>query len=135
MKVIDAGHEYQLTHVGEQIDWVKSHETITFIKRSGKLNTHDVEYNGTNVQECLRVLIDRTLYLDEQLTCEESKDALYYLRQTLFIFEARAYRRKLQKQNRQDGLHDKPAERYKDIPFSEYEIENLPVGSDGHILL
>ena len=129
MEVIDEGHKYQLSHV-ESDDY----ETVTFIKRSGKQIKHDNEYSGTNSQECIRMLIDRTKYLNDQLYCEESEDIIYYLRQALFIYEARAYRRKMQKQNRRDNEHDKTAERYKDVPFTEWEIELLPTGKDGHII-
>ena len=128
MKIVDEGHTYQLAHVDSD-----GHETVTFIKRSGKKIKHDEEHEGTNSQECLRMLIDRTKYLNEQLPCEESGDIIYYLRQALFIYEARAYRRKMQGENRQDSEHDKDGERYKDIPFTEWEIETLPTGSDGHV--
>ena len=129
MKILDDGHKYQLDHVDED-----QHETLTFIKRSGKKIKHDNEYSGTNSQEVIRALIDRTKYLNDQLSCDESGDIIYYLRQALFIYEARAYRRKMQKQNKQDTEHDKTGERYKDIPFVEWEIELLPVGDDGHIV-
>ena len=129
MKVIDEGHKYELDHVV-----TNGHEKITFIKRSGKQVQHDEQYPGTNSQELLRVLIDRTKYLNDQLTCDESGDILYYLRQALFIYEARAYRRKEQGHNRKDANHIANGERYKDIPFTEMLIEMLPTGVDGHIL-
>ena len=128
MNVVEDGHIYELDHVDND-----GHETISFIKRSGRKLKHKNEHPGTNSQECIRVLIDRTKYLNDQLSCEESGDILYYLRQALFIYEARAFRRKQQKQNRQDGGHDKTGERYKDIPFTEWEIELLITGLDGHI--
>ena len=128
MRVIDPGHRYTLNHIDGN-----GKEYLTFIKRSGKYIKHSNEYPGTNVQEVLRVLIDRTKYLDDQLECEESKDILYYLRQSLFIYEARAYRRKMQKRNRQDVIHDVYDERYDDIPFTEWQIEHLETGKDGHI--
>jgi hypothetical protein len=128
MKILDEGHKYELDHVDSD-----GHETVTFIKRSGEHIKHDDEYPGTNSQELLRVLIDRTKYLNDQLTCDESGDIIYYLRQALFIYEARAYRRKQQGHNRKDINHEANGERYKDIPFVEWNIELLPTEKDGHI--
>lgn len=131
MEVLDAGHTYKLRHVeGEYF------ETLTFIKRNSGDMRHAIQYAGTNTQEVLRALIDRTKYLAEQVDCNETRDALHYLRMTLFVYEARALRRKLGKVNRVGGEHvtltkghgDEP-----DIPFTYHHIEYRGVGVDGHI--
>lgn len=93
MQIVEPGHIYRLQNVG----MYKHKNVVTFIKRSGELIEHLNEHSGTNVQECLRMLIDRTIYLDALLTCDESNDAVYYLRMALFTHEARAWRRKMQK--------------------------------------
>lgn len=128
--IVEPGHIYELGHIEGE-----GHETVTFIKRSGESIVHENEHAGTNVQSCLRMLIDRTIYLDDLLTCDESRDAVFYLRMALFVYEARAFRRKAQKKNRKDTTHIKLGERYGDIPFTEYEIENISVGLDGHIVV
>lgn len=137
MIIIEPGHKYYLSHLESE-----GFETLTFIKRSSKaIDYGDQEHEGTNSQEVIRALIDRTQYLDEVLQCDESKDAIYYLRMALFMYEVRAYRRKKEKLNKESGLHESNIEPnshrdgYDDIPFTEYEIENLPVGNDGHILI
>lgn len=131
MKIIEPGHVYELAnleHPGSQL--------LTFIKRSsGAVDYGDAEHPGTNTQEVLRALIDRTQFLDGVLTAEETQDAVFYLRQALFLYEARAYRRKQQKLNKKAGMSEAPTEQYEDLPFTEYEIEDREVGADGHILL
>lgn len=130
MKVIEPGHIYELPnleHSGTQ--------QLTFIKRSsGAVDYGDQEHPGTNTQSVLRALIDRTLFLDDVLTAVETQDAAYYLRMALYTYEARAWRRKQQKLNREAGVNDPGEERYTDVPFSEQDIEQRPVGHDGHII-
>jgi hypothetical protein len=134
MKVLELGHIYQLAHLDSD-----GHESLTFIRRNSKAITHASEHAGTNSQEVLRALIDRTKFLNDIIPCEETQDALWHLRMALFCYEARAWRRKQQKLNREAGQHDASAARYKDVPFSEYSIEDLegledrPTGSDGHL--
>jgi hypothetical protein len=62
MKILDAGHRYQLDHLdGDNVT------ELTFVKRSGAMYPFNIgEYEGTNVQEVLRALIDRTEYLNRQ---------------------------------------------------------------------
>ena len=130
MKVLEPGHIYQLQHLESP-----GHETLTFIRRNSAAITHQSEHPGTNTQEVLRALIDRTLFLDDVLSAEETEDAVYYLRMALFTYEARAWRRKQQKLNKTEHINDTGAERYEGVPFTEFEIETRPTGPDGHILL
>ena len=136
MKVIDPGHSYELSQLGTD-------ETIIldFIKRSGGSITYEDEHPGLQTQEVFRVLIDRTIYLNKIIPCAESEDAIYYARMALFMYEARAYRRKQEKLNRKKPNHDDSAhprfsrsKPFDDVPFSEHEIEKWPIGEDGHII-
>lgn len=131
MNVIEPGHVYELPNLCDP-----GHQTLTFIKRSsGAIDYKDAEHPGTNTQSVLRALIDRTKYLDDVLEAEETQDAVYHLRMALFVYEARAWRRKQQKLNGEAGVSEPTGDRYDDVPFSEWEIEKLPVGEDGHVVV
>jgi len=137
MRVVDEGHVYELT----QLEREEPH-LLVFIKRSGKHIKHEREWGGLQTQEVLRALIDRTKYLNDLIPCAETQDAVWHLQSALFCYEARAYRRKFEKVNRQDATHDdterpKPWREhpYESVPFSEMGIELRPTGADGHIIL
>lgn len=137
MKIIDPGHIY----------WVDNLEApgvqrLKFCKRSSKMVRHANEHPGTNTQEVIRVLIDRTKYLDGIGTCPETQNALYHLRMALYEYEARAYWRKQEKLNKgaqaqteTEGDMDARREGYQNVPFSWQHIEDYPTGPDGHILV
>lgn len=136
MKILDPGHIFEMQQLGGGT------QTITFVKRSGGAISYEDEWPGVQVQEVLRVLIARTKYLHSILPCTESLDAICYLRMTLFMYEVRAWRRKQESLNRREGAHDDTArsrswreEPFDDVPFSEFEIELLPTGEDGHIVI
>lgn len=129
MKIVEPGHVYLLDNLGDP-----GAQTLTFIRRNSDAVTHPFEHPGTNTQEVMRALIDRTNFLDGVLPSVETRDAAYYLRMALFCYEARAWRRKQADQNKTDSINEY-VERYGDTPFNEQDIELLPVGSDGHILL
>lgn len=130
MEIVEFGHKYLLPHLESE-----GHETLTFIRRTSEaIDYGDAEHPGTNTQEVIRALIDRTLYLNEVLPAVETLDAVYYLRMALFCYEARAYRRKQEGINKGSEVNDY-VERYKDIPFNEQDIELKPTGKDGHIIL
>jgi len=139
---IEPGHLYMVPHVGH--DDSSGFQFLKFLKRSGGSVQHENEHEGTNVQSVLRVLIDRTKYLDGLVPCVENKDVILHLRMALLAYEGRAYRRKLDKVNRGSVEHESFRERNKDLPFDEggYKddpempgIEELPVGPDGHIII
>jgi hypothetical protein len=137
MKVLEPGHKYMLKNLG-----TPSYGILTFIKRSSKaVDYGPTEHIGTNTQEVLRALIDRSEYLNNVLPCDETRDAIYHLRMALFNYEVRAYRRKQEELNKEAGEHvsdiEPSADRmgYDDIPFTEHMIEERPVGDDGHILI
>lgn len=137
MKVIDPGHVYDMWQLGSDEE-----QRLTFIKRSGGAIQYPKEWPGVQVQEVLRVLIDRSQYLDDIIPCVETEDAIWHLQMALFSFEARAYRRKIEGLNRQQPEHDDSVrpkswrkEPLSDVPFNEIEIEKRPIGVDGHIVL
>ena len=133
MKVLDKGHIYEC----HQLDGGK--QTITFMKRTSDAVHYTKEWGGLQSQELLRVLIDRTKFVDKILPCKETKTALYHLRMALFWYEVRAYRRKKLKVNKTSSKHPVDKREYskgtypKDIPFTEKGIEFRKVGKDGHI--
>lgn len=137
MEVIDNGHVYDLWQLGTD-----DPQRLTFIKRSGGAVQYDKEWPGLQVQEVLRALIHRSLYLNDIINCVETMDAVHHMRMALFMYEARAYRRKQEGLNREKPEHD-DTERprpwrdtpYADVPFTEFEIEQRPIGPDGHILV
>jgi len=136
MKIRVPGHVYDLDQLGGGI------QQLRFVRRSGGAITYSEEWPGLQTQEVLRALIDRTKYLNEILPCVETQDALEYLRLALFMYEARAWRRKHEGINRGYPPHD-DSERprpwrenqFGDVPFNEQNIELRPVGPDGHIIL
>lgn len=137
MKVLEPGHVYELEHLG-----TPGCEVLTFIRRNSAAITHESEHPGTNTQEVLRALIDRSIFLNHVLPCAETEDAIEYLRMALACYEARALRRKREKLNREAGQHEEARERYEDVPFigdfvtpwHERGIEAAPTrASDGHI--
>lgn len=91
MKIIDAGHIYKLNMYDDEEN---SFQTLTFLKRCGKRYPfNEGMYPGTNCQEVLRALIDRTEYLNRQEPCAESEAIIASLKTALFLFESRAARK------------------------------------------
>lgn len=89
MKILDAGHKY----VVDGLDG-GSPQIIIFVKRDGDNFPFNFgHYSGTNCQEVLRVLIDRTEYLLKQKPCAETEAALGCLKTALLLYELRAARR------------------------------------------
>lgn len=92
MKIIDPGHHYQLHGVGAT-EFANAHE-LRFVKNIGPKypgNT-GAPHGGVLTQEVLRVLIDRTKYLNAQGSCFETEMALSAMRQALAWYEVRAAR-------------------------------------------
>ena len=89
MKILEAGHDYSLDSLdgGEPI-------RLTFVKRQGlNFPFNSGAHSGTNVQEVLRALIDRTNYLLRQKPCAETEAALHNLESAILHYESRAARR------------------------------------------
>lgn len=136
MRCTDPGHTYYVPNLEAE-----GEQKIVFIKRSSKMVKHAEEYPGSNTQELIRVLIDRTKYLYDVGPCEETGNAIEWLRMALYEYEARAWRRKIQKLNREanpeaiTGDLDVFRSSYSDVPFTSVAIEHLPTGPDGHIII
>lgn len=100
MRVLDAGHRYALRHLdgdGEEI--------LQFVKREGEGYPGNVgTCEGTTMQEVLRALIDRSKYVNSQIPCEETEQAIEHLRNAIGWFECRAARRHGRVWERPEGL-------------------------------
>lgn len=90
LKILDPGHKYEL----EVYDAGNpDHTEIAFLKREGKgFPFNKGSFPGTNCQEVLRALIDRTEYLNKQVPCAETEAIIAQLKAALFLFESRAAR-------------------------------------------
>lgn len=89
MKILDIGHIYELSSYDGEI-----YQTLQFMKREGSNYPYNTSsYPGTNCQEVIKVLIDRTKYLDLQKPAPENQIILNGLRNALLGFELRAARR------------------------------------------
>lgn len=94
MKVILAGHVYDVENLGDGT------QRIQFVQRrdgAARLLPEDQHVDGVLSQELLRVLIDRTLYLNAEAPCVESIEIVGHLRAALTLFETRAARRVIEK--------------------------------------
>lgn len=99
MKILDAGHLYELANLDE----VDGFQHLQFVKRDDppkKYPGNKGHYPGVNIQEVLRVLIDRTKYLKDQaqqlgdINSEvEDQKIIRYLRECIIILEIRAHRK------------------------------------------
>lgn len=135
MRVLDPGHKYEIPNLEHE-----GCQRLVFIKRSSGMIQHKDEYPGSNTQEIIRVLIDRSIYLNSIQPCAETEDAISFLRLALYSYEVRAYRRKQEKLNKQAGKHVDEGKlsahrtQFVDVPFTSDEIEKLPTGPDGHLI-
>ena len=114
MKILDPGHLYLAESVGN-IDPIR----IQFVKNRGAKYPGNIgdPQQGIICQELLRILIDRTAYLNNQGSCAETEHALANLRSALGWYESRAARCR---------------EEFIDLPHAD-SLEREPVcGSCGH---
>lgn len=124
MEIKDAGHSYII----EGIDGYK--KEINFLKKSNECREHENEHSGILTQELIRVAIDRLKYLNDIRFDPETSNAIFNLRESLYQLEARAYLRKTQGVNGKNEDHDLDAR----IPFDINDVEDLSIGSDGHVI-
>ena len=89
IQIIDPGHTYLIKGVGGCGD-----QRILFVKNRGEKypGNSGPPHGGMQSQDLLRVLIDRTEYLNSQGSCAETEYALANLRSALGWFEFRAAR-------------------------------------------
>lgn len=87
MKILDPGHDYLLdVYDGER------EVRLTFVKRNDppeKFPGNKNAYPGTQMQDVLRVLIDRCNYVYNQAPCSETATARFLLRRVIWVLEAR----------------------------------------------
>jgi hypothetical protein len=105
MKIIEPGHVYELNSLDGGTP-----ETLTFVNRE-----EGQEHPGTQTQEVLRALIDRTMHCDNCKRWDGNDKIIHHLRMALALHEARAIVRKAEK--------------------GYYKPEQMAVGADGHFTL
>lgn len=117
MEVLDPGHDYLLRSVDGPTPI-----RLTFVKRCDPPEKYPGNHNaypGTQSQEVLRALIDRSLYVDAQQPCHENVAYLRHMRAALLVLESRVRRVRHQ------------------APLLEplFRIETIPICKEcGHIL-
>ena len=87
MKVLDKGHRYALA----SFDGGES-EVLQFVKRNNppwKYPGNVDSSTGTQTQEVLRALIERSEYVNSQIYAPETAEVVGLLRQALFLLEHR----------------------------------------------
>ena len=67
-------------------------ETLTFVNRE-----FGHEHSGTQTQEVIRALIQRTQHCDSCLIWQDNQKIVYHLRMALVLHESRALMRKVEK--------------------------------------
>ena len=105
MKILHPGHIYELDY----LDGDGETGVLHFVNREEDPRA------GTQTQEILRVLIDRTYHCHQCLPHEVNERIVHHLRMALVLHEARALERKVEK-----GL---------------IQPEKMSLGMDGHFLL
>ena len=103
MKVIDPGHVYELDwldgipHPRTLLEIIRQNPnlnpacSIIFVKREGDNYPGNIGHHpGTNIQEVLRALIDRTKYLQQQIPDPRNEMVIESLRRALWALEDRA---------------------------------------------
>lgn len=91
MNVLDPGHKYSLDCLDDDYG-LKI--LLIFVKREGeKYPGNKGHYSGTNLQEVMRALIDRTEYLNNQIPDTNNRIVIERLRECIWLLEERAARR------------------------------------------
>lgn len=90
MKIIEAGHVYELAQQDAHADTPPV--VLTFVNREPR-----TEHPGTQTQEVLRALIDRTMHCDNCLRWPGNDLIIHHLRMALVLHESRALLRKTEK--------------------------------------
>ena len=96
MKVIDPGHEYELDYLDGHLSSTLSQKgSIVFVKREGLLYPGNVgAHPGVTMQELLRVGVHRMQHVDGQAHDDINIDVVEHLRQSIYLLELRAARRR-----------------------------------------
>lgn len=89
MRVVDSGHEYELNNLDGN-DTTR----LIFVKRQGDKYPGNIgSHSGTNMQEVMRALIDRTKYLNKQIYDPRNVAVIEYIRRCIWLLEDRAAER------------------------------------------
>ncbi len=118
MEILDPGHDYLLRSFdgGDSI-------RLTFVKRNDppeKYPGNNSANSGTQIQEVLRVVIDRGLYLEGQIACVETQHLIENCRDAIWWLESR---------------HAKRHGTYLHWQISSGDIETVPTCLEcGHIM-
>jgi hypothetical protein len=124
MKIIEPGHIYELNWLdGKPKEYhatqdMPDHDLIEYFSSNRLIFVNrekGTEHPGTQTQEVLRALIDRTQHCDNCLRWEGNDQIIYHLRMALALHEARAILRKTEK----GYIHP----------------EEILIGPDGHFTL
>lgn len=95
MKVIEPGHIYELHWLDckpQPPEWpYQRSNTLVFVNREA------TPHPGTQTQEVIRALIDRTQHCDRCLRWDGNDQIIHHLRMALVLHEARALARKTEK--------------------------------------
>lgn len=95
MKIIEPGHIYELNWLDckpQSPDWpYLSDNKLVFVNRE------KTPHPGTQTQEVIRALINRTQHCDSCLRWNGNDKIIYHLRMVLALHEARAIERKTEK--------------------------------------
>jgi hypothetical protein len=105
MKVYDPGHIYFLTEL-DGGSW----EVLRFVKREGPgYPGNKGSHPGTTIQEVCRALIDRLDYVNNQIPCEDNRNARRGLQDAIYWLEKRAAERHGRVlQATSDGIEEAP---------------------------
>lgn len=117
MKIIEPGHVYDLNWLDDNpLTFVKNDQVMQAAEnRLIFVNREDNPHGGTQTQEVLRALIDRTMHCDNCLRWPGNDEIIYHLRMALVLHEQRALGRHVEK--------------------GEIQPERVRTGSDGHFML
>lgn len=120
MNIVEPGHVYDLDWLDGEPEVMTNPDLacgsehpenrLIFVNRE-----EGTEHGGTQTQEVLRALIDRTMHCDNCLRWPGNDEIIYHLRMALVLHEARALERHVEK--------------------GESEPERAPTGRDGHFQL
>ena len=110
MTVLTPGHKYLLSNIKLDNKDVNCN-ILKFYHEKGKTQEERV---GTSNQEVIRALIDRVKFMEEELHHSFNQEIIFHLRKALALHEARHLVRMVDK-----GI----------------EVENMPIGGDGHYKL
>ena len=131
MRTMDPGHNYQidLYPAKEETGFTDQVYSIFFRKRIGEKypGNWGPSYNGTTTQELLRVIISRSLYVDNQESHPANKALIQRSRYSLSELEFRAAERR-------GHSYERQFRRDLDSWLMAYTIEEaMPCGICGHI--